>query len=503
MNNRAILNAICRNDFYAFIRKAFYEIDSSQEFRGNWHLELICDKLQQCVNGKIKRLIINIPPRNLKSHCASICLPAFILGHHPAARIICASYAQTLATELSRKTRNLMETDFYKSTFNTRLGDKNTESLFVTTANGCRFATSVEGTLTGFGGNWIIIDDPIKADDALSEVKRENVNSWYDNTLISRLNDKVNGVIIVVMQRLHIDDLTGHLLKQNGWEILSLPAIAENDELFELSDGKIVGRKVGGALNPDLEPLETLENQRKLMTNYNFSAQYQQNPIPAKGNVINFDDFKFFDNVPSGGTIFQSWDIALKDGKDNDYSVCITARYKDNLLYILDVRRYKCEMLSLVEKIQEMYLKFGSNHLIIEDSSISMHIIQFVQKTKIFYPIKYRPKEDKITRANNASLFIASERVLLPKEAAWLDEFKSEINAFPNGKHDDQVDALTQLIDIVSGKQYGCSLETIAEAILKTSSQNTSDMTKLDFCKMAYKISRFQNQFPKLYKKLP
>lgn len=245
------------------------------------------------------------------------------------------------------------------------------------------------------------------------------------------------------MQRLHIDDLTCHLLRQDGWEVLSLPAIAEKDECFELSDGKIVGREVGEALNPTLEPLDVLENQRKSMSNYNFSAQYQQNPIPVKGNVINFDDFKFFDNVPLGGIIFQSWDIALKTGKDNDYSVCITAKYKDNLIYILDVKRYKYEMLPLVNKIQKMYQIFGCNHLIIEDSSISKHLLQFVQQTKILCPIKYPPKEDKITRANNALLFIASDRVLLQKDAAWLDDFKAEINAFPNGKHDDQVDALT------------------------------------------------------------
>ena len=299
MNNKGILYAACRNDLYAFMQKSFYEIDGSQKFKGNWHLELICDKLQQCLDGKIKRLIINIPPRNLKSHIASITFPAYILGHSPSERIICVSYAQPLANDLSRKTRQLMETDFYKQVFKTRLGDKNTENMFETTSNGYRFATSVDGSLTGFGGNWIILDDPIKADDAQSEVKRNNVNNWYDNTLISRLNDKVNGVIIVVMQRLHIDDLTGHLLKQDGWDLLSLPAIAESDECFELSNGKTIGRKAGEALNPALEPLEILDSQRKLMSNYNFSAQYQQNPIPAKGNVINFDDLRFFDSLPN------------------------------------------------------------------------------------------------------------------------------------------------------------------------------------------------------------
>lgn len=501
MKDREALYSILRNDLYAFMQKAFYEIDGSQEFKGNWHLELICDKLQQCLDGKIKRLIINIPPRNLKSHIASITFPAYILGHSPSERIICASYAQPLANDLSRKTRQLMETDFYKQVFKTRLGDKNTENMFETTYNGYRFATSVDGSLTGFGGNWIILDDPIKADDAQSDVKRNNVNNWYDNTLISRLNDKVNGVIIVVMQRLHIDDLTGHLLKQDGWDLLSLPAIAEHDESFTLSNGKIVGRKVGEALNPDLEPLEILKNQQKLMSNYNFSAQYQQNPIPAKGNIINFDDFVFFDSSPLEAETIQSWDIALKNGKDNDYSVCITAKYKDNVLYIENIQRFKLDMFALANQMQEMYQNFKCNHLIVEDSSISTHLLQYIQGKLNLHPIKYKPQADKITRANNASLFISSGRVLLKRNALWLSDFKSEINAFPNGKHDDQVDALTQLIGVINNKQNYCNLEAIANAIQRYD-QKTNNMSKAKFCEMAYKKFRPRFHFSMPYKKL-
>lgn len=498
MKDKEVLYAACRNDLYAFMQKAFHEIDASQEFKGNWHLELICDKLQQCLDGKIKRLIINIPPRNLKSHIVSISFPAYILGHLPSERIVCVSYAQTLANDLSRKTRQLMETEFYKQVFKTRLGDKNTENLFETTCNGYRFATSTEGALTGFGGNWIILDDPIKADDALSEVKRNNVNNWYDNTLISRLNDKVNGVIIVVMQRLHIDDLTGHLLKQSGWDLLSLPAIADNDECFTLSNGKVVGRQAGEALNPDLEPLEVLKNQQKSMSNYNFSAQYQQNPIPAKGNVINFDDFGFFDSSPFGAETFQSWDIALKDGKDNDYSVCITAKYKDNILYIENIQRFKFDMLTLANKMQELYQIFTCNHLIVEESSISTHLLQYIQSQSNLYPIKYKPQCDKVTRANNASLFISSGRVLLRRNAAWLDDFKSEINAFPNGKHDDQVDSLTQLIGVINNGQLCCNLNTIANAI-KKHNQKDNNMSKVAVCKMAYKNYHLSShRFPRL-----
>lgn len=446
MKTSTVLNAICRKDFYAFMRKSFEEIDNSQKFHENWHLELICDKLYQCFTGDIKRLIINIPPRNLKSHCVNICFPAFILGHKPSERIISVSYSQELASSNARKTRQLMETDFYKSVFKTSIGAKNTEDYIETTKNGFRYATSVEGTLTGNGGNFIIIDDPIKASDALSETKRKKVNDWYDNTLISRLNNKVEGVIVVVMQRLHVDDLTGHLLKQNGWEVLSLPAIAEEDEEFTLSTGKKVGRKKGEALNSNLEPLDKLEEQRLLMGEYNFSAQYQQRPIPEKGNVIDFEKFARYDVLPPDGEVFQSWDIALKDGKNNDYSVCVTAKYYNKCLYIMDIQRFKDDFSNLVSKITELYYLKSCNHLVIEESSVSTNLIQYLKTEKQIYPISYSPASSKVERANSAALYISTGQVLLPKEAIWLDKFKSEINTFPHGKHDDQVDALTQLI---------------------------------------------------------
>ena len=508
MNNNRVLKSLLRNDFYAFMQRSFYETDNSQPFKGNWHLELICDTLQQCVysgfnhikqcvHDDSNRIIVNIPPRNLKSHCASICLPAFILGHDPSARIVCVSYSQALADNLSRKTRQLMESDFYKKIFKTRLGNKNTENEFETTENGFRYATSIDGSLTGIGGNYIIIDDPIKADDALSDTIRTRVNNWYDNTLVSRLNDKVNGVIIVIMQRLHIDDLTGHLLKQDGWKVLSLPAIAENDEEFTLSNGKIVGRKAGEALNPSLEPIDVLNNQRKLMNEYNFSAQYQQNPIPLAGNVINYDWFQQFTEleVPVEAKTIQSWDIALKDGKNNDYSVCITAKIYGNKIYITDVKRFKLDLQALASKIEELYVAENCNHLIIEESSISISLIQYLQKVLPVSFIPYKPKGNKATRANNAVLYIKSKDVLLAEGASWLDEFRAEINAFPNGKHDDQVDALTQLIDCVKSNQYGCTHENIAKAINRYKENQSpidlSNMSARDFCQFAMRQIKY------------
>ncbi len=445
-NNKEILNAALRSDFYTFIQKAFKEIDDSQKFKSNWHLELICDKLEQCYRGDIKRLIINIPPRNLKSHCASICLPAFILGHNPNARIICVSYSQDLADKLSRKTKKLMESDFYKNVFKTRLGDKQTEGEFETTKNGFRYATSVMGSLTGIGGNYIIIDDPMKADDASSETIRNSVNQWYSNTLASRLDAPKEGVIILVMQRLHMDDLTGYLIKQGGWELLSLPAIAENDENFILSDDRVVGRKAGEALNPEHEPLEILERKKKLDDGaYNFSAQYQQRPIPETGNVLDFELFQYYDDLPSSGRIVQSWDIALKDGVKNDYSVCITSLFDGEKYFILDVFREKLDFPYLIDKIQELKQAFHASDIIIEESSVTLHLLQHLEKQGLFV-IKYRPVGSKIIRANNASLPLRAGKIFLKRDASWLECFKTEIISFPTGRHDDQVDAFTQLV---------------------------------------------------------
>ena len=167
------------------------------------HIELIAAKLDACRQGQVRRLIINVPPRHLKSLCASVAFPAWCLGHDPAAQIICASYGQDLADKFARDCRRIMASTWYLQLFSTRLGDRHPVHDFATTAQGTRMATSVGGVLTGRGADMIIIDDALKPDEALSESRRNAVNEWYDNTLLSRLNDKARGCIIIIMQQLH------------------------------------------------------------------------------------------------------------------------------------------------------------------------------------------------------------------------------------------------------------------------------------------------------------
>src|SRR5829696_8123380 len=211
-------------------------VSSAAVFVPNWHLDAITYALSQVASGKINRLIITVPPRHLKSICASVCFPAFLLGHDPTRRIVCVSYSEPLAKKHANDSRALMRSPMYRRLFpGTRIsGEKDTELEFMTTARGFRLATSVGGTLTGRGGNLIIIDDPMKPADAYSESAREQVKQWYGNTLLSRLDNKAKDPIIVVMQRLHVDDLVGHVLEQSGWTVVNLPAIAESELLVPL-----------------------------------------------------------------------------------------------------------------------------------------------------------------------------------------------------------------------------------------------------------------------------
>lgn len=224
-------------------------------------------------------MIINLPPRSLKSHCVSIAFVGWLLGHNPTTQIIAASYGQDLADKLTRDTRALMDSDFYRALFPTRLSARRAVNDFATTVGGTRMATSVGGVLTGRGADWVIIDDPLKPDEALSEVGRRAVNDWYDNTLLSRLNNKSTGCIIIVMQRLHQDDLVGHVLPQDDWTAVSFPAIAEEQEevvyLTPYGTRKFV-RKPGEALHPERESVQEYHLMRGRIGLYNFSSQYQQ-----------------------------------------------------------------------------------------------------------------------------------------------------------------------------------------------------------------------------------
>ena len=457
--------AVLRQDLGAFIQRCFYELVPQAPFLWNWHLEILAAKLAAVRRGEIRRLIINIAPRHLKSLCASIALPAWWLGHDPAAQILCVSYAQDLADKLSRDARAVMNTPWYQEVFSTGLSsDKNSMQEFVTTALGFRLATSVGGVLTGRGADLIIIDDPLKPDEAVSEVQRQKVNEWYDNTLYSRLNDKQHGRIILIMQRLHEDDLVGHVLNQEGWEVVSFPAIAEKDEEYAVDT--VFGafrhrRRAGDLLHPERESRETLERIRRTIAEYNFAGQYQQAPAPLGGGIVKESHFKRYDpeDLPdSWDQVIQSWDTANKATELSDYSVCTTWGIKQERIYLRHVLRKRMGYPDLKRAVRDQWNAFAPGVILIEDRASGTQLIQELLEEGVHPVTRYNPEHDKVMRMHAQTAVIENGFVYLPKAAHWLPEYLHELAMFPNGKFDDQIDSTSQALSWTKRRPAGWGL---------------------------------------------
>ncbi len=452
--DQAVFDAILRTDFPSFLQKAFETIAPGDTYRHNWHIDGICHELDRVRRGESRRLIITQPPRSLKSICSSVAWVAWMIGQNPSLRFACVSYSNELAALLARQFRAVVTSDWYRRTFPNVRALKVTQTEFATTKGGGRVAISVGGTFTGRGADIIIVDDPMKADEALSDLKRKAVLEWYATVLISRLNDKVTGSIIVVMQRLHVDDLVGYLLHGAGaaaWAHLDLPAIAEEDQVVEIGDGRVHHRKAGEVLQPDREPLYVLEQIKGEMGSAAFSAQYQQRPAPPEGNMIKRAWLQYYSQAPahdSDGRIIQSWDTASKGGVQNDYSVCTTWLMKADAYYLIHVYRARLDYPALRQRVIELAHRFAAHFVLIEDAVSGTPLVQeFKYERKLGVRVSgIRPDRDKESRMGVASVDFEAGRVFLPREANWLEAFEAEMLVFPNGKYDDQADSVSQFL---------------------------------------------------------
>lgn len=458
------LRALARSSLAFFCRGGMKQLLPQTDILWNWHLDLIASRLEDVMEGRTRRLIINIPPRYGKSLLASVCFPAFILGHNPAAEVVCVSYAQDLAEKMASDTRRLMNSAYYLDLFGGRLASPRSRlAELKTLEGGCRLATSVEGTLTGRGGDIIIIDDPLKPSEARSDTQRLAVNRWYDSTAATRANNKETGAIIVIMQRLHEDDLVGHLQEQGHWEVLSLPAIAEEDEEHHIRTPlgvRTYRRKEGELLHPARESMERIREAQVTLGSYDFAAQYQQRPAPAGGGDIRPEWFPSFDpqRPPEFVRKVQSWDTAAKDGERNDYSACTTVgETKDRTYYVLDVYRGRLKFPELKRKVRELAELHEVSTVLIEDTSSGIQLIQEMRSEGFARLQAIKPKGSKYQRITARTAMIEAEKVWLPSQAHWRDGLLHEAAMFPNGKHDDQLDSLAQALEWMadcSGPEY-------------------------------------------------
>lgn len=441
--------ALLRNDLTAFIHRAFLELTPQASFESNWHIELIAAKLEEVRLGRCKRLVICLPPRHLKSFIASVVLPAWLLGHQPGKQVMCVSYGQDLADKFARQCRALMNTPFYRSLFPTRLSDDcNTVAEFETTQGGCRIATSVGGAVTGRGGNVVIIDDFLKAEDALSDARRAGSNQWWDVTLRNRLNRQGDDAFIIVTQRLHADDIVAHVQQEEDWDVISLAAVAERAERHEYRmpyGRRIIHRRPGEVLHPAILPAAEIDRLRRSMSEYHFSAQFQQDPQPPAGLVVQrkwLKSYTYRDKPDRFDMIVQSWDTASKATELSDYSVCTTWGIKGRQLYLLDVFRRKLEFPELKRSVLELADWWHAQTVLVEERSSGIQLIQELRAGG-FSKTTAAPSldGDKVMRLRAQTAKVEGGFVLFPAEAHWLNAYLRELLSFPNSKYDDQVDS--------------------------------------------------------------
>jgi predicted phage terminase large subunit-like protein len=315
---------------------------------------------------------------------------------------------------------------------------------------GYRLAASIDGSVTGRGADILVVDDPLKPIDALSDSKRERGNDFFKHTLLPRLDDKKTGAIVIVMQRLHVDDLTGMLLRHSPdeWTVLNLPAIAMQEEKIQIGENDYHIRRVGDLLHAEREPQAVLDSLRAQLGTELFSAQWQQSPVPAGGTMIKRDWVRRYEQLParhSSHTVLQSWDTAAKEGELNDYSVCTSWLYDGKKYYLTHVLRDRFDYPTLKARAISHARAYKADKIMIEDTGVGTALLAELRNAGLS-AIGVTPEHDKKTRMSIQSGKFESGQVFFPNDAPWLADLETELFAFPNSLHDDQVDSISQAL---------------------------------------------------------
>jgi len=451
-----LLRDAMRGNLSPFIKKTFETVDPGATYQHNWHIDVIAEFLEACHRREIKRGIINIPPGYLKSISVNVALPAWALGQDPSERIVSSSYSEALSMKHSVDCRLVIQSNWFKNTFPDVVlsDDQNTKQKFQTTARGQRYAVSVGGTVTGDGGNILIVDDPINPKNAMSETERKNANDWFDQTFYTRLRDKKNGVILVIMQRLHVDDLTGHLLKKGGWELLRIPVEAEEDETWEVKGGIHV-RKKGELLHPEREDVKEIKAAKRELGSYGYAGQYQQRPAPLEGGMVDSSWFNRYGAIPERENVIrviQSWDTAQKAKEVNDPWGGTTWFETTKGFYLVDVISKRMTYPDGKRTVTGWFDKWQPDVLLIEDKSSGESLIQDLnaEEGKHYPVIAIQPCGDKVTRLSTCSPTIEAGNCWLPNSnlrLPWVVDYESEITTFPNSADKGQVDSTSQFLN--------------------------------------------------------
>jgi predicted phage terminase large subunit-like protein len=453
-----------RRSFYAFVVDAWPLVEFSNVFVDGWHIHAICDYLQALDEGRIpsKNLMINVPPRHMKSLLVNVFFPAWTWTRNLNKKFLCFSYSSDLTVRDSRKCRDLVGSQWYQERFPCAINKRNdTSDQFENMSGGYRYCFGTGGSIAGQGGDYLLIDDPLEISKAESKAERDHVNYVYDNAIAGRGNDPRTVRKILIMQRLHDDDLCGHIIA-NGevWEQFILPAEYECVERFHSSIGFTDPRtEKDELLWPERIPREELEKMKIPLSARGVAGQYQQRPTPLLGAIFKKEWFTTRrESMPCVARYF-SWDTAASIEDTAAYTCGICGELTpDYHLFIRNVWRDRIEFPQLQYAVEGQVKKFGGNMLrdiIIENKSSGIQAIQSMKQTSKLADnvVPFNPKGDKIARAYECAKWAEKGMIIFPPPSVdngWMLDFEDEIFLFPNSRYKDQVDALSQLSDYLS-----------------------------------------------------
>ncbi len=463
---KAAILGIQRNNLSEFIRRVFSIVSPSATYKHSWHIDFIAEILTEATKGNLDRFIINIPPRFLKSISLSVAWPAYLLGHNPSEQIMCASYSKDLAMTLGVACRQVIQSDWYKAMFPETIlaDDQNTKTKFKTTKEGSRYSVGVGGTITGEGCNFLVIDDAISAQNSNSKVIRDDVNNWFGQTAYTRLNDRKKGVIAIIMQRLHMNDLTGYLMEQGGWELFKVPLIAETKMLYQIGSFKKEVEE-GELLHPELMGMKEIDAMKRTLGPYNFAGQYMQSPSPTGGGDFRLEWLNYYKGKIPHDTmnIYITVDPADAKGKNSDFTcMCVLGLGSDENIYLLDMIRDKMNLRERQIKLFELHSKYKPKAVLYEkygkDGDIAAINEAMDYNNYRFSITEVAGRMSKNQRIERLVPWFADGRIWLPetliranyegKMIDVIDEFvNQEYLVYPVGNHDDAMDAMSRLFD--------------------------------------------------------
>ena len=461
----ALNKTLCEMSFYEFFKQAWHIVEPAIELSSNWHHKYICDALQEeaeriiAKKPKTKDIIINVPFRSTKSLIVTVMFPVWSWKKDPKLRFITSSYSANLSIELATKSRDIIFSEWFKSRWGTIFHikkDQNLKERYENNHMGMRRATSVGGTVTGQGGDFLIVDDPLSPQMANSATERDNANEWYRTTFYSRLNSPKIGVRIIIMQRVHEDDLSGFLLDREtrlNYNHICIPATIDGEvkpkklENFYDDNGLFWDERFGQ---------DVLDDYKKALGSYGYAGQLMQTPTPLDSGMIRQEWFKI-DRYREDGVVNFVIDPAYTANQKNDPSALLSYIYKDNKWQIIDCTNVYKEFPDLVKFIPQWVTKNGytnKSRIFVEPKASGKSIVQtLIRETGLNVREDKPPTKDKVARVADISATLESGRVGL-LQGSWNNEFLDQLTKFPSAKHDDMVDCLVMAVnkEIWTGK---------------------------------------------------